>query len=526
VALEVSPALASAGGATLRIFDAESGGGGGLDEVNGGSADPVRFWLEDPDGLISSDVTLPGGTADGTTLTFSLPRAGTWILRTVTGAEPISGDPTGRFNDDDNAWRLEATDGVRIAGFASTLQHDGGGRIDVDFRFAVLVDPSVSSLRLRNYDADGGASFVYRRPDGATFSGTTSGNGRWNGSGGVDQGEDLLTGLGPESIGLWTLEVNRWTANNQLILEVLDQDGNLLPITDDPSGNGLITVDGGWAFAGDGEQITSPGVAAVHALRVDNGFPFTDRVNFELGGTSPAFTALLVDAAGDALGDTDGDGRPDTGLLPAGAGLDLFLRVTPSAAAPPLATTRVTAVSALATGFGLAPGTRVVDRVTRVPQLSIVKTLRTLSDPVNGVNQPKAIPGAVLRYAITVTNRSDDRPDRDTVVVTDAVPAGMSLFVGDLDGAGSGPVRFVDGAGRDRSGLDYRFTSLGATNDDLSLSCDGALTWDAPGCPGLVDAAGYSSDVTHLRVVPRNRMRNANASRTPTFTLEFQARVD
>ncbi|MEE4383444.1 MAG: hypothetical protein V2J02_15700, partial [Pseudomonadales bacterium] len=51
------------GSATLRVLDAESATGpGDLDEVIGGREDPVRFWLEDPDGVVTADVTLPGGT--------------------------------------------------------------------------------------------------------------------------------------------------------------------------------------------------------------------------------------------------------------------------------------------------------------------------------------------------------------------------------------------------------------------------------------------------------------------------------
>jgi uncharacterized repeat protein (TIGR01451 family) len=514
------------GSATLRVFDAESAAGSGdLDEVIGGQEDPVRFWVEDPDGVVTADVTLPGGTAHGRTLTFSLGRPGVWILRTVTGAEPLFGDATEARNDDDNAWRLETSDGVRIEGFEASLQHDGGGRQDVDFRFAVLVDPSVSALRLRNYDADGGASIVYRRPDGSTVSGSTSGNGRWNGSGGVDTGEDVLSGLGNGAVGLWTLEVNRWTPNNQLILEVRDQDGRVLPFTDGPAED-LLTVLGSWAFGADGERTTRTGVAALHPLRVENDFSVADRTNLSAAGTAPGWEAVFVDTAGTPLPDTDGDGRPDTGVLAPGGALDLALRLTPSAGAVNEDTTVVTAESVLAAGLGRAPATRTATLRTRVPQLVIDKTATTLSDPVSGTVAPKAVPGAEIAYRLTVSNVSGERPDRGSVVVTDRVPAGTRLFLGDLDGPGSGPVRFEDGAGADRSGLSYTFDGLADPGDDLVFSCDGGLSWGAAGCPGVPDADGYGPAVTHLRVVPGRRMRRASGARVPTFTLEFRVRVE
>lgn len=514
------------GSATLRVLDAESAAGSGdLDEVIGGQEDPVRFWLEDPDGAVTADVTLPSGTPHGRTLTFSLGRPGVWVLRTVTGAEPIAGDATEARNDDDNAWRLETSAGVRIEGFEASLQHDGGGRRDVDFRFAVLVDPSVSALRLRNYDADNGASIVYRRPDGSASSGSTSGNGRWNGSGGVDSGEDRLPGLGNGAVGLWTLEVNRWTPNNQLILEVRDQDGRLLPITDGPADD-LLTVLGDWSFGADGERTTRTGVPVLHPLRVENGFSVADRTNLSAAGTAPGWEAVFVDATGTPLADTDGDGRPDTGVLAPGAALDLALRLTPSAGAGNEDTTVVTAESLLAAGLGRPSATRTATLRTRVPQLVIDKTATTRSDPVSGTVAPKAVPGAEIAYRLTVSNVSGERPDAGSVVVTDRVPAGTRLLLGDLDGPGSGPVRFEDGAGRDRSGLSYGFDGLAASGDDLSFSCDGGLRWDAPGCPGTPDADGSGPAVTHLRVTPRGRMRRASGARVPTFVLEFRVRVE
>ena len=57
--------------------------------------------------------------------------------------------------------------------------------------------------------------------------------------------------------------------------------------------------------------------------------------------------------------------------------------------------------------------------------LTVAKTSRVVSDPVNGATSPKAIPGAVIEYCIAVSNGSGSAT-ANTVTVTDPVPTNMT----------------------------------------------------------------------------------------------------
>lgn len=74
--------------------------------------------------------------------------------------------------------------------------------------------------------------------------------------------------------------------------------------------------------------------------------------------------------------------------------------------------------------------------------LTVTKTSRVVSDPVNGATNPKAIPGAAIEYCIAVANGSGGAGATD-VVVTDTLPADLTFdgsfairVDGTLDGSG------------------------------------------------------------------------------------------
>lgn len=57
--------------------------------------------------------------------------------------------------------------------------------------------------------------------------------------------------------------------------------------------------------------------------------------------------------------------------------------------------------------------------------LSATKTSRVVSDPINGTNNPKAIPGAVVEYCIAVTNAGG--ADATSVAINDPLP-GLTTY--------------------------------------------------------------------------------------------------
>lgn len=62
--------------------------------------------------------------------------------------------------------------------------------------------------------------------------------------------------------------------------------------------------------------------------------------------------------------------------------------------------------------------------------LTIAKTSSIVSDPVNGTANPKAIPGATMRYCILVTNNGSGTAT--AIAIADALPAGTTFASGSL----------------------------------------------------------------------------------------------
>ena len=129
--------------------------------------------------------------------------------------------------------------------------------------------------------------------------------------------------------------------------------------------------------------------------------------------------------------------------------------------------------------------------------LAVTKVSSVISDPVNGTSNPKAIPGALVEYLITVSNTGSDNTDGNTVIITDDAPADAKMCLANLAGPGSGPVLFSGGS--PASGLGYSFVALGNTTDNLQFSNDGGTTWNYTPTP---DADGCDPAVSDFRVRP------------------------
>ncbi|MDB5856457.1 MAG: hypothetical protein JWQ76_146 [Ramlibacter sp.] len=154
------------------------------------------------------------------------------------------------------------------------------------------------------------------------------------------------------------------------------------------------------------------------------------------------------------------------------------------------------------------------------PSLTNSKTVAVLRDPVNGVTNPKNIPGSETLYTITVANGGQGRVDSGTLSMVDPVPANTALFVGNLGGSPAGPVTFADAG----SGLTLTFTALNSLADDIDFSNDGGATWAYSPVP---DANGYDAAVTHVRIRPQGRMAGwSGAGPFPAFSLGFKVRLN
>lgn len=63
--------------------------------------------------------------------------------------------------------------------------------------------------------------------------------------------------------------------------------------------------------------------------------------------------------------------------------------------------------------------------------LTVTKTATVVSDPFNGVTNPKAIPGAIVRYTVTVANASTTT-GADAVAIDDVIPTNTTYVAGSL----------------------------------------------------------------------------------------------
>ncbi|MDQ2701447.1 MAG: CshA/CshB family fibrillar adhesin-related protein [Pseudomonadota bacterium] len=187
---------------------------------------------------------------------------------------------------------------------------------------------------------------------------------------------------------------------------------------------------------------------------------------------------------------------------------------------PALTCTRVKdSVSVPLTGTGLSrtiamPNDSAVACVwtnTWTIPLTVMKASKVLSDPVNGTTNPKAIPGAIIEYQITVLNPIATPVDADTVFVIDALPPEVEFRVADI--GGPGPVTFTGGP--PPSGLAYNFASLASTTDDIAFSANGGGSWSYSPSGSDTDAA-----VNAIRINPKG-MFNGNTQ----FTVRFQVRL-
>ncbi len=150
------------------------------------------------------------------------------------------------------------------------------------------------------------------------------------------------------------------------------------------------------------------------------------------------------------------------------------------------------------------------------PPLVATKASAVVSDPQNGTTNPKRIPGALVDYTITVVNPSARVVDANSVIVADAIPANTDLLVGDLAGAGLGPVAFTDGS--PASTLTYQFVSLSSLTDGLEFSNNNGATFNYVPVPG---PNGTDPAVTHIRVLP-----NGAHAASGQFQIRFRVRVE
>lgn len=114
---------------------------------------------------------------------------------------------------------------------------------------------------------------------------------------------------------------------------------------------------------------------------------------------------------------------------------------------------------------------------------SVTKVSSLVSDPVNGTTNPKAIPGAVTRYCLTITNGGPGIAAN--ILVSDTLPAATTFVAGSMrSGATCATATAVEddnAVGADESdpvGASISGTTIVGSQESMAPSTSFALTYD------------------------------------------------
>jgi len=163
---------------------------------------------------------------------------------------------------------------------------------------------------------------------------------------------------------------------------------------------------------------------------------------------------------------------------------------------------------------------RITCTLTNTPKpaaaaLVMTKVSSVISDPINGATNPKMIPGAIVRYLITITNQGNGPVDTSTagaptITLVDPIPVALGTYV---------------------TGTAVTFTN-GTPSSTLTCAYATCVSWTktAGGTTGFgatltPDGAGFDNAVTGIRIRPTGTFAAATAAGQPFFTIQFDARI-
>lgn len=140
--------------------------------------------------------------------------------------------------------------------------------------------------------------------------------------------------------------------------------------------------------------------------------------------------------------------------------------------------------------------------------LEIEKSSTVISDPVNGTSNPKAIPGAIVEYAITIRNVGRRAVDTSSIVIIDEMPPNMAFATGS-------PITFTNGSPA---------SGLNPFNANTMV-----LFSSAPGGAGpftYTPSGAFDANVRAIRIAPTGTMARASSGTSqPSFTIRFRAQA-
>jgi len=167
-------------------------------------------------------------------------------------------------------------------------------------------------------------------------------------------------------------------------------------------------------------------------------------------------------------------------------------------------------------GQATTPTASATYRHGTIQALNVTKVSSTISDPVRGTTNPLALTDGVIEYAIGLTNPNAIAMDGNSVEIIDPTPTRLRLCAVDVDGAGSGPVIFTDGA--PSSNLTFTYSGLASLTDNVDFSNNGGTSWNYVPQPA---GDGCDSTITTFRVKPTGSLAAGGK-----FTLRARYRIN
>ena len=149
--------------------------------------------------------------------------------------------------------------------------------------------------------------------------------------------------------------------------------------------------------------------------------------------------------------------------------------------------------------------------------IAIALSSSIAADP-SGLGGPSAIvPGTIVDFSVVVTGPTERGTPTTSFAISDKIPDHLSLYVGDLGRAGTGPAIFSD----NDSGLAFSFGGLSSQNDSIEFSSDGGKTY---AYVPVADSNGFDANVTHIRFRPQGNLL-ATTGPHERFSLRYRMKV-
>lgn len=141
-------------------------------------------------------------------------------------------------------------------------------------------------------------------------------------------------------------------------------------------------------------------------------------------------------------------------------------------------------------------------------RLEATKQSLVLNDPANGGVNPKAIPGAMVVYSITVRNTGPAAVDANSLLIVDVLPDQVAV------GASSSP-SFVDGT--PASGLAFNAAA------DIRFSAGSSPPASFAAC-SYTPVSAFDPAVRYICINPKGSMAGSTGV-PPSFTISFQSQI-